>query len=106
MIIEKADVNKAVTGKVKVNDGKLSLNITSPDATLCLNLAYIKIYMPEDILKTLEADAKTDGDEASNNAPEDKNSISSATIIIVSTVVVVVVAAAVVILIMIKKKKK
>lgn len=108
VIIEKADVNKAVTGKVKVNDGKLSLNITSPDATLCLNLAYIKIYMPEDILKTLEADAdaKTDGDEASNNAPEDKNSISSATIIIVSTVVVVVVAAAVVILIMIKKKKK
>lgn len=108
-IIENAEVNKAVTGKVKVDDGKLSLNITSPDATLCLNLAYIKIYMPDDILKALkaEADAKTDADQASNNAGKDnKGDISATTVIIVCVVVVVIVVAAVVILILMNKKKK
>lgn len=108
-IIENAEVNKAVTGKVKVDDGKLSLNITSPDATLCLNLAYIKIYMPEDILKALEADSavKNDADETLNNgSKEDKSSISATTVIIVCVVVVVIVVAAVVILILMNKKKK
>lgn len=109
VIVENAEINKAVTGKVKVEDGTLSLNITSPDATLCLNLAYIKIYMPEDILKALEADAadKNDAAEATgNDTKKDESSISSTTIIIVCVVVVVIAVAAVVILILLKKKKK
>ena len=33
-------------------DGELDLEITSPNATLCLNLCYIKIYLPEDAVAT------------------------------------------------------
>lgn len=103
-IIENADVNKAVTGKVKVEDGTLSLNITSPDATLCLNLAYIKIYMPEDILKSLESASKTA--EVSNGVGEDNSGISATTVVIIVCVVVVVIVAAAVVVVVSKKKKK
>lgn len=50
VVIESADVNKEVTTVVEVVDGKLSLNITSPDSTLCLNLAYIKISQPDGVI--------------------------------------------------------
>ena len=31
-----------------MKDGELNLNITAPNETLCINLCYIKIYLPED----------------------------------------------------------
>lgn len=102
-IIENAAVNQAVTGKVKVEDGKLSLNITSPDATLAINLAYIKIYMPEDILKSLESDAKASV-EASNNRSE-AGGISSATVVIIVCAVVVVIAVVAAVIVVSRKKK-
>ena len=46
-VIEKAGTNTAVTADVTVTDGELNLDVTSPDATKCLNLSYIKVYMPE-----------------------------------------------------------
>ncbi len=46
-LLENTAVNQAVTAKVTVADNILDLNITAPEATLCINLAYIKIYMPE-----------------------------------------------------------
>ena len=45
-------MNKAVTAEVLVTDGILDLNITSPAATLCLNLCYIKVYLPKDQIVT------------------------------------------------------
>lgn len=45
-LLEDVVVNQAVTTKVTVKDNILDLNITAPEATLCINLAYIKIYMP------------------------------------------------------------
>ncbi|MDY5576997.1 MAG: glycoside hydrolase family 127 protein [Lachnospiraceae bacterium] len=44
-VLENVSVNKEVTAKVDVTDGKLSLNITSDDKAI--NLAYIKIYNPD-----------------------------------------------------------
>ncbi len=46
-LLENVAVNQAVTTKVTVADNILDLNITAPEAALCINLAYIKIYMPE-----------------------------------------------------------
>jgi len=46
-LLENIAVNQAVTAKVTVADNILDLNITAPEATLCINLAYIKIYMPK-----------------------------------------------------------
>ena len=46
-LLENVAVNQAVTTNVTVADNILDLNITAPEATLCINLAYIKIYMPE-----------------------------------------------------------
>jgi len=45
-------MNQAVTAEVLVEDGELDLEVTSPAATLCLNLCYIKIYLPEDQIVT------------------------------------------------------
>jgi len=47
-VLKNVAMNKAVTADVLVEDGELNLAITSPAATLCLNLCYIKIYLPED----------------------------------------------------------
>ena len=41
-------MNKAVTTSAQVTDGNLNLVITAPSSTLCINLCYIKIYLPED----------------------------------------------------------
>ena len=50
VLLENVAVNKEVTAEVEVKDEKLSLNITAPDATLCLNLAYIKISQPDGVI--------------------------------------------------------
>ncbi|MBE5939540.1 MAG: hypothetical protein E7266_03995 [Lachnospiraceae bacterium] len=44
-VIDAAAVDKEVSATVTVTDGKLDLNITSPDSTLCINLAYIKVVI-------------------------------------------------------------
>lgn len=51
-VLKNVAMNKAVTAEVQVTDGELNLAITSPTATLCLNLCYIKIYLPEDAVVT------------------------------------------------------
>ena len=51
-VLKDVAMNKAVTAEVLVEDGELDLEITSPNATLCLNLCYIKIYLPEDAVAT------------------------------------------------------
>ena len=63
-LLENTSVNQAVTAEVEVTDGKLDLNITAPEATLAINLAYIKIYMPD-------AEISTDGNQ--NNNETEKN---------------------------------
>ena len=45
-------MNEAVTAKVLVEDGELDLAVTTPDETLCINLCYIKIYLPKDAVAT------------------------------------------------------
>ena len=51
-VLKDVPMNKAVTAQVQVKDGELDLEITSPAATLCLNLCYIKIYLPEELKVT------------------------------------------------------
>ena len=47
-VLQNVAMNKAVTAEVQVNDGELNLAITAPKDTLCINLCYIKIYLPEE----------------------------------------------------------
>lgn len=76
-VLKNVAMNKAVTAEVEVTDGELNLAITSPTATLCLNLCYIKIYLPEDAIVTpapepTVAPAETPADTAnSDNATDD-----------------------------------
>ena len=51
-VLKNVAVNKAVTAEVLVEDGELNLAITAPSATPCLNLCYIKIYLPKDAVVT------------------------------------------------------
>ncbi len=51
-VLKNVAMNKAVTAEAEVTDGELTLAVTSPTATLCLNLCYIKIYFPEDAIVT------------------------------------------------------
>ena len=51
-VLENISMDQAVTTEVMVEDGELNLAITAPDSTLCINLCYIKIYMPEDAVAT------------------------------------------------------
>lgn len=51
-VLKNVAMNKAVTAEVLVEDGELNLAITTPTATLCINLCYIKIYLPEDQVVT------------------------------------------------------
>ncbi len=98
VVIEKAAVNQEMTAKVNVTDGKLSLSITSPDSTLAINLAYIKIFNPENMdLEDVVADNADDKDAS------DKEEGSILPIIIIAVVAVVVVAGVAVVVI--KKKK-
>lgn len=46
-VVTNGAVNKALTFEVEVSDGELLIDVTAPAATLCLNLAYIKVYNPE-----------------------------------------------------------
>ncbi len=47
-VLTNVAMNKAVTADILVEDGELDLSVTTPDSTLCINLCYIKIYLPED----------------------------------------------------------
>ena len=51
-VLQNVAMNKAVTAEVLVEDGDLELSVTTPSATLCINLCYIKIYLPEDAMVT------------------------------------------------------
>ena len=51
-VLKNVAMNKAVTAEVLVEDSELNLAITAPTATLCINLCYIKIYLPEDQIVT------------------------------------------------------
>lgn len=42
-VLENTKVNEAVRTTVKVTDGTLNLDVTAPESTLCINLAYIKV---------------------------------------------------------------
>lgn len=55
-VLKNVAMNKAVTAAVQVNDGELNLAITAPTATLCINLCYIKIYLPKDQVITPTAE--------------------------------------------------
>lgn len=89
-VLKNVAVNKAVTAVVQVKDGELNLAITSPSSTLCLNLCYIKIYLPEDQVVTPtpeptatpiptkapevpEATEPTESPAEPTNAPADNN---------------------------------
>ena len=45
-------MDQAVTAEVLVEDGELDLAVTTPNETLCINLCYIKVYLPEDAVAT------------------------------------------------------
>ena len=95
VVIENAEINKEVMATVNVTDGKLSLDITAPDATLAINLAYIKIYNTE-----IPADVEENNDDAEN---EDGINVI---VYVVIGVVVAVVAAGVTFIVIRKKKNK
>lgn len=85
-VLKNVAMNKAVTAEVEVTDGELALAVTSPTATLCLNLCYIKIYLPEDAIITplpeptvteaplpdeaFSGDNNTEGNDQSSNAED------------------------------------
>jgi hypothetical protein len=103
VLVEAAAVNQAVSAKVEVTDGKLSLNITAPDETLCLNLAYIKIYLPEGFdLSTLAAVTDT-GNGTTDGKVENKKTNSPVIPAAIAVIIVVVAVGAVVV---VRKKKK
>ncbi len=68
-VMKNVAMNKAVTAVVQVEDGTLDLAVTSPNATLCLNLCYIKIYLPEDAQVTPTPEPTTAPTEAPTAAP-------------------------------------
>lgn len=47
-VLKNIAMNQAVTAEVTVEDGELNLAVTAPDSTLCINLCYIKIYLPKE----------------------------------------------------------
>ena len=47
-------VNQSVTTTATITNGELDLVITAPASTLCINLCYILIYLPEDAIVTPE----------------------------------------------------
>ncbi len=51
-LLTNAAVHSKVTAAVSVTDGELNLNITAPNSTLCINLCYIKIYLPQELVVT------------------------------------------------------
>ena len=95
-LLENAAVNTAVTAVAEVTDNVLELNITAPQDTLCINLAYIKIYMPE---KEASAEPQTEAETTENG-----DNVFIIVLVIVTIVAVVGVVAAVVLTG--RKKKK
>ena len=51
-VLTNVEMNRAVTAEVLVEDGELDLSVTTPSETLCINLCYIKIYLPKDAAAT------------------------------------------------------
>lgn len=47
-------VNQSVTTTATITNGELDLVVTAPSSTLCINLCYILIYLPEDAQITPE----------------------------------------------------
>ena len=80
-VLENIPMDQAVTADVTVEDGELNLSVTTPDSTLCINLCYIKIYMPKEpevtVTPTPEPTATPAPTEAPTEAPSpEDNSIS------------------------------
>lgn len=50
-------VNQSVTTTATITNGELDLVVTAPASTLCINLCYILIYLPEDAVVTPEPTA-------------------------------------------------
>ena len=69
-VLKNVAMNKAVTAEVQVDDGELNLAITTPTATLCINLCYIKIYLPADAVVTPEPTPVPTATPAPTEAPE------------------------------------
>lgn len=65
-LMENVPINQEISVITNVTDGKLSLNITAPDATLAINLAYIKIYNPEGVEAAVGTDGNGEAEEGSN----------------------------------------
>ncbi len=65
-LMENVPINQEISVMTNVTDGKLSLNITAPDATLAINLAYIKIYNPEGVEAAVGTDGNGEAEEGSN----------------------------------------
>ncbi len=63
-------VNEEFTFDVEVLDGELLIDVTSPAATLCLNLSYIKVYIGE---QYVTPDEPNDDDTDSEGTTTDKN---------------------------------
>ena len=69
-VLTNVAVNKTVTAEAEVTDGELNLAITTPATTLCINLCYIKIYLPEDAVVTpAEPTAAPEATVAPTEAP-------------------------------------
>lgn len=83
-VLENIAMDKAVTAETEVTDGELNLSVTTPDATLCINLCYIKIYLPEEAKATPKptaTPAPTEGPEptvAPTEATEPDDSLTEA----------------------------
>jgi len=50
-------VNQSVITTATITNGELDLVVTAPESTLCINLCYILIYLPEDAVVTPEPTA-------------------------------------------------
>ena len=46
--LSQIQTNKAVTTTALITDERLMLSVTAPDSTPCINLCYIKIYLPKE----------------------------------------------------------
>lgn len=106
-------VNKVVSTTAVITDGELDLVITAPASTLCINLCYILIYLPENALVTPEptavpTNAPTEPAVAPSDSPTDipAGSDSSFPTALVAGLAVAIGAVAGILTYLIKKKKK
>ncbi len=114
-LLESVQVNSAVTASVPVNDGALNLNITAPDATLCLNLAYIKVYRPdtltpEDFVKNSDGNTEQENDTTAENADDNNTNTEddkdNSNMLIYGGIIAIVIIAVLGCVVIVRKKKK